>query len=255
MQANGSAAIVTREPRAGAAAAWALADAGYGVFGLDVRSGDDTAGDVEYLSADVTDEEQVQRAVDHVTATDAPLRDLPRRNRSVHPGPRTERPPRHGALPQGRRDRSGRHVRRVVDSSRGHPAHRPDGRRPARRHRQHRVDRSVRRTNRPGRPRIVPGGIAGLTLAVARDWGQSESASAPSPRASSTHHARHRERGVPSRARGGAPFPRRLARPDESAELVAILVSHDYLDGEVVRMDGALRMAPPLSGRRTTCGT
>lgn len=42
----------------------------------------------------------------------------------------------------------------------------------------------------------------------------------------------------------GVPFPRRLGRPDEYAELVAMIVSHDYLNGETIRMDGALRMAP-----------
>jgi len=40
------------------------------------------------------------------------------------------------------------------------------------------------------------------------------------------------------------PFPRRLARPDEFAQLVQAIVEHDYLNGETIRMDGALRMAP-----------
>lgn len=42
----------------------------------------------------------------------------------------------------------------------------------------------------------------------------------------------------------GIPFPQRLGRPDEFAQLVMMLVEHDYLNGEVIRMDGALRMAP-----------
>ena len=42
----------------------------------------------------------------------------------------------------------------------------------------------------------------------------------------------------------GVPFPQRLARPDEYAQLALSLVDHDYLNGEVIRMDGALRMAP-----------
>jgi NAD(P)-dependent dehydrogenase (short-subunit alcohol dehydrogenase family) len=42
----------------------------------------------------------------------------------------------------------------------------------------------------------------------------------------------------------GVPFPKRLARPDEYAQLACFLVEHDYINGEVVRMDGALRMAP-----------
>jgi NAD(P)-dependent dehydrogenase (short-subunit alcohol dehydrogenase family) len=40
------------------------------------------------------------------------------------------------------------------------------------------------------------------------------------------------------------PFPSRLARPDEFAQLVLMLVDHDYINGETIRMDGALRMAP-----------
>ncbi|MDQ0381146.1 SDR family NAD(P)-dependent oxidoreductase [Amycolatopsis thermophila] len=42
----------------------------------------------------------------------------------------------------------------------------------------------------------------------------------------------------------GVPFPRRFGRPEEYAELVAGIVEHDYLNGEVIRMDGAIRMAP-----------
>jgi len=40
------------------------------------------------------------------------------------------------------------------------------------------------------------------------------------------------------------PFPKRLARPEEYARLALAVVDHDYLNGEVIRMDGALRMAP-----------
>jgi NAD(P)-dependent dehydrogenase (short-subunit alcohol dehydrogenase family) len=42
----------------------------------------------------------------------------------------------------------------------------------------------------------------------------------------------------------GVPFPRRLATPDEYAALALSIVEHDYLNGETIRMDGALRMAP-----------
>ncbi len=42
----------------------------------------------------------------------------------------------------------------------------------------------------------------------------------------------------------GIPFPQRLARPDEFAQLALMLIEHDYLNAEVVRMDGALRMQP-----------
>ncbi|MBW4719525.1 SDR family NAD(P)-dependent oxidoreductase [Saccharothrix obliqua] len=42
----------------------------------------------------------------------------------------------------------------------------------------------------------------------------------------------------------GVPFPKRLALPEEYARLAVAIVEHDYLNGEVIRMDGALRMAP-----------
>jgi len=42
----------------------------------------------------------------------------------------------------------------------------------------------------------------------------------------------------------GVPFPQRLARPEEYAKLALAIVGHDYLNGETIRMDGALRMAP-----------
>ncbi len=40
------------------------------------------------------------------------------------------------------------------------------------------------------------------------------------------------------------PNPARLGRPEEFAALVLAMIGNDYLNGEVVRLDGALRMAP-----------
>ncbi|WP_415972023.1 SDR family NAD(P)-dependent oxidoreductase [Rhodococcus sp. 077-4] len=40
------------------------------------------------------------------------------------------------------------------------------------------------------------------------------------------------------------PFPSRLAQPTEYAQLVQMIAEHDYLNGETIRMDGAIRMAP-----------
>jgi NAD(P)-dependent dehydrogenase (short-subunit alcohol dehydrogenase family) len=40
------------------------------------------------------------------------------------------------------------------------------------------------------------------------------------------------------------PFPPRLGRPDEFAALTAHIVENEMLNGEVIRLDGALRMAP-----------
>jgi NAD(P)-dependent dehydrogenase (short-subunit alcohol dehydrogenase family) len=40
------------------------------------------------------------------------------------------------------------------------------------------------------------------------------------------------------------PFPPRLGRPEEFARLVCEIVRNTMLNGEVIRLDGALRMAP-----------
>jgi NAD(P)-dependent dehydrogenase (short-subunit alcohol dehydrogenase family) len=54
--------------------------------------------------------------------------------------------------------------------------------------------------------------------------------------------------GMPDEVRAGlaasVPFPQRLARPEEYARLVLMIAEHDYLNGETIRMDGALRMGP-----------
>jgi NAD(P)-dependent dehydrogenase (short-subunit alcohol dehydrogenase family) len=54
--------------------------------------------------------------------------------------------------------------------------------------------------------------------------------------------------GLPAEARAqlaaAIPFPPRLGRPPEFAELACHIVTNVMLNGEVIRLDGALRMAP-----------
>lgn len=54
--------------------------------------------------------------------------------------------------------------------------------------------------------------------------------------------------GLPEAARASlgqqVPFPSRLGRPDEYAQLVEAIIANPMLNGEVIRLDGALRMAP-----------
>jgi len=54
--------------------------------------------------------------------------------------------------------------------------------------------------------------------------------------------------GLPDAARKGLeatiPFPARLGRPEEFASLALHVVQNDYLNGETLRIDGALRMPP-----------
>jgi NAD(P)-dependent dehydrogenase (short-subunit alcohol dehydrogenase family) len=40
------------------------------------------------------------------------------------------------------------------------------------------------------------------------------------------------------------PFPQRLGKPEEFAQLAVHVVSNGHLNGEVIRIDGALRLAP-----------
>ncbi len=54
--------------------------------------------------------------------------------------------------------------------------------------------------------------------------------------------------GLPEAARAALAtdvvFPKRIGQPREYAALVAAIVDNDYLNGEVIRLDGALRMPP-----------
>ena len=49
-------------------------------------------------------------------------------------------------------------------------------------------------------------------------------------------------------ARAGSPrrvpFPKRLGEPDEYAELAQHIIENGYLNGEVIRLDGAVRFQP-----------
>jgi len=40
------------------------------------------------------------------------------------------------------------------------------------------------------------------------------------------------------------PFPQRLGKPEEFADLVGHIAANPYLNGEVIRLDGAVRLAP-----------
>lgn len=88
-------------------------------------------------------------------------------------------------------------------------------------------------------------GIAGLTLPAARDLSQHGiRVMTIAPGIVDTQMLA----GVTEEFRAGLaegiPFPKRLAAPGEYAQLVQSIVEHDYLNGETIRMDGSLRMAP-----------
>src|SRR5690606_28834593 len=89
------------------------------------------------------------------------------------------------------------------------------------------------------------GGVVGLTLPAARDLAQHGiRVLTIAPGIIETPMLATVSEEFRANLASGVPFPQRLGRPDESAQLALAMVEHDYLNGEVVRMDGALRMAP-----------
>lgn len=89
------------------------------------------------------------------------------------------------------------------------------------------------------------GGVVGMTIPAARDlarYGIRVNTIAPGIVDTPMLAALGPE--VNASLAASIPFPQRLARPDEYAQLVLMLAEHDYLNGETIRMDGALRMAP-----------
>jgi NAD(P)-dependent dehydrogenase (short-subunit alcohol dehydrogenase family) len=89
------------------------------------------------------------------------------------------------------------------------------------------------------------GGIVGLTLPAARDLAQyGIRVNTIAPGIVETPMLATVSEEFRAGLAAGVPFPQRLARPDEYAQLALAIIDHDYLNGETIRMDGALRMAP-----------
>jgi NAD(P)-dependent dehydrogenase (short-subunit alcohol dehydrogenase family) len=88
-------------------------------------------------------------------------------------------------------------------------------------------------------------GVAGMTVTAARDLAQyGIRVVTIAPGIVDTPMMAGMPDEVRSGLAAGVPFPQRLARPEEFAQLVLMIVAHDYLNGETIRMDGALRMGP-----------
>jgi NAD(P)-dependent dehydrogenase (short-subunit alcohol dehydrogenase family) len=89
------------------------------------------------------------------------------------------------------------------------------------------------------------GGIVGMTLPIARDLARDGIRVVTiAPGIFDTPLLG----GLPEPARASlgqqVPFPPRLGRPDEYAALAQHIVENEMLNGEVIRLDGAIRMAP-----------
>jgi NAD(P)-dependent dehydrogenase (short-subunit alcohol dehydrogenase family) len=89
------------------------------------------------------------------------------------------------------------------------------------------------------------GGIVGLTLPAARDLAQSGiRVCAIAPGLFDTPLLAGLPEEVRTSLGATVPFPPRLGRPEEYAALAQHIVENTMLNGEVIRLDGALRMAP-----------
>jgi NAD(P)-dependent dehydrogenase (short-subunit alcohol dehydrogenase family) len=89
------------------------------------------------------------------------------------------------------------------------------------------------------------GGVVGMTLPIARDLARNgirNMTIAPGIFGTPMLFAMPKE--VQEALAAGVPFPSRLGTPDDYAKLVHQIVTNDMLNGEVIRLDGAIRLAP-----------
>jgi NAD(P)-dependent dehydrogenase (short-subunit alcohol dehydrogenase family) len=89
------------------------------------------------------------------------------------------------------------------------------------------------------------GGVAALTLPAAREFAQfGIRVLAIAPGIFGTPMLKALPQEAQDSLGASVPFPRRLGEPREFAALVMHCIHNGYLNGEVIRLDGALRMAP-----------
>ena len=89
------------------------------------------------------------------------------------------------------------------------------------------------------------GGVVGMTLPMARDLAQHGiRVCTVAPGIFATPLLLELPEPVQASLAASIPFPPRLGKPSEFAELACHIVTNGHLNGEVIRLDGALRMAP-----------
>jgi NAD(P)-dependent dehydrogenase (short-subunit alcohol dehydrogenase family) len=89
------------------------------------------------------------------------------------------------------------------------------------------------------------GGVAALTLPAAREFAQfGIRANAIAPGISHTPMLIALPEEAQKSLAAAVPFPKLLGRPEQFAALVRHIIENTYINGEVIRLDGALRMAP-----------
>jgi len=89
------------------------------------------------------------------------------------------------------------------------------------------------------------GGLVGMTLPMARDLAQHGiRVCTVAPGLFATPLMKQLPEPVQQSLAASIPFPPRLGKPEEFAQLACHIVTNNHLNGEVIRLDGALRMAP-----------
>ena len=88
-------------------------------------------------------------------------------------------------------------------------------------------------------------GVVGMTLPMARDLAQHGiRVCTIAPGLFATPLLKTLPEPIQASLAASIPFPARLGKPEEFAALAAHIVTNGHMNGEVIRLDGALRMAP-----------
>ena len=88
-------------------------------------------------------------------------------------------------------------------------------------------------------------GVAGMTLPLARDLAQhGVRVCTIAPGLFLTPLLAELPPAVQESLAASIPFPKRLGKPEEFAQLAAAIIENPALNGEVIRLDGALRLPP-----------
>ena len=89
------------------------------------------------------------------------------------------------------------------------------------------------------------GGVVGMTLPIARDLARNGIRNMTiAPGIFGTPMLFSMPQEVQDALAAGVPFPSRLGTPQDYAKLVRHILENDMLNGEVIRLDGAIRLAP-----------
>ena len=89
------------------------------------------------------------------------------------------------------------------------------------------------------------GGVVALTLPAAREFAQfGVRVNAIAPGLIATPLLLNMPPTVQESLKATLPFPKRFGRPEEFAALVSHIIENPLINGEVIRLDGALRMQP-----------